>query len=80
MLVERGQHLVERDVVASACAAAQLLIGGVEDDPVDPRSEGESSRNVPMFRMTLQKASCTASSASCLLDVMPMASRYARSP
>src|SRR5207247_476370 len=34
-----GKNLVERDLVASVGGAAQLLVGGVGGDPVDPRSE-----------------------------------------
>src|SRR5207253_9211104 len=40
ILVERREHLLQRELAVSARATPELLIGGVDDDPVDPRSEG----------------------------------------
>src|SRR3989454_1598740 len=39
ILVEVGKDFVERDLVASVCAAAALLVRGVRRDSVDPRTE-----------------------------------------
>src|SRR4030095_5304511 len=38
-LVEQREHLVQRDVVPTAWWAAQLLVGRVRHDPIEPRSE-----------------------------------------
>src|SRR5437660_2980131 len=40
VLVERRQHLIERDFVTSNWPVAKLLVGGIGDDPVEPGAEG----------------------------------------
>src|SRR3989441_6892790 len=40
VLVEQREGLVERDVAASVSPAAELLVGGVGDDAVEPGAEG----------------------------------------
>src|SRR2546425_11501245 len=40
ILMERGQNFVERDIDECLWTPANLLVGGVADDPVDPGSEG----------------------------------------
>src|SRR2546425_3630122 len=39
-LVERRQHLIERDFATSTWPVAKLLVGGIGDDPVEPGAEG----------------------------------------
>src|SRR5438132_10644244 len=40
ILVERGQNFVERDIDECLWTSANLFVGAVADDPVDPGSEG----------------------------------------
>src|SRR5438094_5882470 len=40
VLVERRQHLIERDFATSTLQVAKLLVGGIGDDPVEPGAEG----------------------------------------
>ena len=40
ILIERRQNFVERDIAECPWTSADLLVGGVADDPVDPGSEG----------------------------------------
>src|SRR5437667_1052619 len=40
VLVEHRQHFIERDLATSTWPAAKLLVGGIGDDPVEPRAEG----------------------------------------
>src|SRR5437879_13211172 len=49
ILVERGQNFVERDIDECLWTSANLFVGGVADDPVDPGSEGR----VPPERIDL---------------------------
>ena len=43
IFMERRQNFVERDIDEGPWASADLLVGGVADDPVDPGSEGRVS-------------------------------------
>src|SRR5690242_21006771 len=40
IVIERRQNFVERDIAECPWTSADLLIGGVADDAVDPGSEG----------------------------------------
>src|SRR5713101_4444609 len=40
VLVERRQHLIERDFATSTWPVAKLLVGSIGDDPVEPGAEG----------------------------------------
>jgi len=74
-LVRRTEHLVQRELSLRLCPAAELLVGGVRHDAVEPGPECRSPRKVSIFRTTVQNASCTTSSASWPLPVMPLARR-----
>src|SRR6266436_1008641 len=80
ILVERGQNFVERDIDECLWTSANLFVGVVADDPVDPGSEGRVTPERIDLRTKVQNASWTASSASCSLPVIRTARRYERSP